>query len=121
MLTYIARRILIAVPTLLLASMLVFGLQELLPGDPAIILAGEERDPQVIAFIHEKYHLDDPLPVRYALWLGGVLKGDLGESIRFKEPVATLVLEKLPVTCELATETGEMKQGLVGNVPVPES
>jgi len=102
MLTYIARRILIVIPTLLFVSMIVFGLQQLLPGDPALILAGEDRDPQVIAYLHQKYHLDDPLPVRYARWLGGVMTGDLGESIKFKEPVGALVLQKLPVTCELA-------------------
>jgi peptide/nickel transport system permease protein len=102
MLTSIARRVLVIFPTLLFVSMLVFGLQLLLPGDPALILAGEDRDPQVIAYLHQKYHLDDPLPVRYALWLGGVMRGDLGESIRIKRPVAELVREKLPVTGELA-------------------
>jgi peptide/nickel transport system permease protein len=82
--------------------MIIFGLQQLLPGDPALALAGEERDPAVIAYLHQKYHLDEPLPVRYALWLGGVLRGDLGESIRINKPVLDLVLEKLPVTAELA-------------------
>jgi peptide/nickel transport system permease protein len=77
-------------------------LQQLLPGDPALALAGEDRSPAVIAFLHEKYHLDEPLPVRYWLWVKGVLTGDLGESIRIKRPVLDLVLEKLPVTAELA-------------------
>jgi peptide/nickel transport system permease protein len=102
MFTYLLRRLAIIVPTLLFVSMIIFGLQQLLPGDPALALAGEERDPAVIAFLHQKYHLDEPLPVRYALWLGGVLKGDLGESIRINKPVRELVLEKLPVTAELA-------------------
>src|ERR1700730_5712169 len=65
-------------------------------------LAGEDRDPSVIAFLREKYHLDQPLPVRYALWIGGVVQGDLGESIRIKRPVLDLICEKLPVTGELA-------------------
>jgi len=56
----------------------------------------------VIAFLRQKYHLDEPLPVRYLLWAKGVLAGDLGESIRIKRPVRDLVLEKLPVTAELA-------------------
>jgi peptide/nickel transport system permease protein len=73
-----------------------------LPGDPALALAGEDRDPAVIAYLPAKYHLDEPLPVRYALWLGGVLHGDLGESIRINKPVSELLLEKLPVTAELA-------------------
>ncbi len=67
--------------------MLIFGLQQLLPGDPAIVLAGEERDPNVVAYLREKLHLDEPLPVRYAYWLGGVLHGDLGESLRIQKPV----------------------------------
>ena len=65
-------------------------------------MAGEDRDPAVIAFLRQKYHLDDPLPVRYLLWVRGALSGDLGESIRIKRPVRDLVLEKLPVTAELA-------------------
>jgi peptide/nickel transport system permease protein len=100
--TFLLRRLLLIVPTLIFVSIIIFGLQQLLPGDPATALAGEERDPNVIAFIRAKYHLDQPLPVRYALWVGGVLHGDLGESIRIKQPVLDLVLEKLPVTAELA-------------------
>lgn len=102
MLAFLIRRLLIAVPTIFFVSILIFGLQQLLPGDPALALAGEERDPQVIAFLRHKYHLDEPLPVRYGLWLAGVLHGDLGESIRINKPVLDLVLEKLPVTAELA-------------------
>ncbi len=102
MLRFLARRLALAVPTLILASMIIFALQQLLPGDVATALTGEERDPQVIAFIREKYHLDEPLPVRYAYWAGGVLRGDLGESIRLQKPVSELIVEKLPVTLELA-------------------
>jgi peptide/nickel transport system permease protein len=100
--TFLLRRLALVLPTLFFVSLLVFGLQQLLPGDPALALAGEERDPAVIAFLRQKYHLDEPLPVRYVLWLRGVLSGDLGESIRIKRPVRDLVLEKLPVTAELA-------------------
>ncbi len=102
MLSYLLRRIAIILPTLFFVSVLIFGLQQLLPGDPALALAGEDRDPTVIAYLHHKYHLDEPLPLRYALWLGGVLQGDLGESIRINKPVLDLVVEKLPVTAELA-------------------
>src|SRR5258705_7468525 len=83
--------------------MLVFGLQQLLPGDPAIVLAGEDRDPAAVEYLREKLHLDKPLPVRYAYWIGGVLRGDLGESLRVQKPVVDLVLEKLPVTLQLAS------------------
>jgi peptide/nickel transport system permease protein len=99
---YLLQRLAQIVPTLFFVSILIFGLQQLLPGDPAMILAGEERDPTVIAHLHEKLHLDDPLPVRYLYWVGGVLEGDLGESQRIKKPVLELIAEKLPVTIELA-------------------
>src|SRR6478735_3341538 len=102
MLGFLARRLGTVVPTLVLVSMLIFSLQQLLPGDPAKILAGEEQDPTVIAYLHQKLHLDEPLPVRYAYWIGGVMRGDLGESIRSQQPVTELVLQKLPVTLELA-------------------
>src|SRR3954453_12396668 len=102
MLDFLLKRIAQLVPTLILVSMLIFGLQQLLPGDPAKILAGEEQPPQVIAYPHAKPHLDAPLPVRYAYWIGGVLRGDLGESVRNQQPVLDLVLQKLPVTVELA-------------------
>ena len=82
--------------------MLIFGLQQLLPGDPAVVLAGEDRDPTVVAYLREKMHLDEPLPVRYLYWIKGVLHGDLGESLRMQKPVLELILEKLPVTLELA-------------------
>lgn len=61
MLRYIANRVLIAIPTLLLVSIFVFMLQKLLPGDPILVLAGESRDPETIAFLREQYRLNDPL------------------------------------------------------------
>jgi peptide/nickel transport system permease protein len=102
MLRFLVHRLGTILPTVVLVSMLIFGLQQLLPGDPAKILAGEEQDPSVIAYLHKKLHLDEPLPVRYAYWIGGVLQGDLGESVRNQQPVLDLVLQKLPVTVELA-------------------
>ena len=60
MFAYLVRRIGSIVPTLIFVSMLIFGLQQLLPGDPAIVLAGEERDPNVVAYLREKMHLDEP-------------------------------------------------------------
>ncbi len=102
MLNYLLHRLATILPTLFFVSVLIFGLQQLLPGDPAMILAGEERDPTVIAHLHQKLHLDEPLPIRYLYWAGGVLKGDLGESVRIQKPVLELIVEKLPVTLELA-------------------
>ncbi len=103
MFAYLVQRLATIVPTLFFVSVLVFGLQQLLPGDPAVALSGEDRDPAVIAYLHAKLHLDEPLPVRYGYWAGALLHGDLGESIRVQEPVLDLILEKLPVTLQLAT------------------
>jgi peptide/nickel transport system permease protein len=102
MLDYLVRRLAAIVPTLFFVSILIFGLQQLLPGDPAIAMAGEERDPAAIAYLRAKFHLDDPLPVRYGYWLRDVLHGDLGDSVRIQRPVTQLIVEKLPVTVELA-------------------
>ena len=99
---FLVKRLAQILPTLVFVSMLIFGLQQLLPGDPAVILAGEDHDPNVVAYLRAKLHLDEPLPVRYAYWVDGVLHGDLGESVRTQQPVSGLVLQKLPVTIELA-------------------
>ena len=102
MLKFLLQRLATLVPTLFFVSVLIFGLQQLLPGDPAIALAGEERDPETIRYLRAKFHLDEPLPVRYWYWASGVLQGDLGESVRIQKPVTELILEKLPVTIQLA-------------------
>ncbi|WJY21531.1 ABC transporter permease [Fontisubflavum oceani] len=103
MLAFIGRRILIAIPTIILISVFVFTLQHLLPGDPILVLAGEERDPEVIEFLREKYRLNDPIPIQYLAWVGNALQGDLGISLRTNQPVLELIGEKLPVTLQLAT------------------
>ncbi|MBW8268610.1 ABC transporter permease [Caldovatus aquaticus] len=101
---WLARRLGQVVPTLLILSFLIFGLQQLMPGDPALILAGEERgDPQVLAQIRAELRLDRPLHEQYLHWLGDVLRGDFGFSWRIRMPVAELILQKLPVTAQLAT------------------
>ncbi|WP_428641550.1 ABC transporter permease [Roseibium sp.] len=102
MLSYIARRLVIAIPTLLLVSVFVFVLQKLLPGDPALVLAGEERDPEVLEFIREKYRLNDPVIYQYLYWMKAMLQGDLGISLRTHQPVTELIADKLPVTIQLA-------------------
>ncbi len=99
---FVVQRILTAVPTLLIVTIMVFAIQRALPGDPARILAGEQQDPEVIAFIRAKYRLDDPIPVQYLAWLGQLARGDLGRSLRTNEPVLGLIASKLPVTIELA-------------------
>src|SRR5262245_26979493 len=103
MLNYLLQRLATIIQTLFFVSVLLFGLQQLLPGDPAIAMAGEERDPETIRYLREKFHPDEPLPARYWYWLSGVLHGDLGDSVRIQKPVTELILQKLPVTIQLAT------------------
>jgi peptide/nickel transport system permease protein len=99
---YVARRLLVLVPTLAVVSVLIFGLQQLLPGDPALALAGEEHDPAAVAAIRAKYHLDRPLVVQYGIWISSAVRGDFGQSLRNRIPVSELLASKLPVTVELA-------------------
>ncbi|RCW20576.1 peptide/nickel transport system permease protein [Ciceribacter lividus] len=99
---YIGKRLLVAIPTLLIVSIFVFSLQKLLPGDPVLAMAGEERDPQVIEFLREKYRLNDPVVYQYGYWIANVLQGDFGMSLRTNQPVLELIGEKLPVTIQLA-------------------
>lgn len=102
MLALIVRRAVIALPTLLLVSLMVFALQRALPGDPFLVIAGEERDPQVIAHLRQLYRLDDPIVVQFFAWLGQVAQGDFGRSLRTGEPVLGLIWQKLGVTVQLA-------------------
>ena len=102
MLKLILRRMVVAIPTLILVSMIVFMLQKILPGDPVLTLAGEERDPAVLDYLRDKYRLNDPLPMQYVAWVTQVLQGDLGKSIRTDVPVTSLIAQKLPVTLQLA-------------------
>ena len=103
MFKFLLQRLATIVPTLFFVSILIFGLQQLLPGDPATALAGEDHDPNVIAYLRAKFHLDEPLYMRYFYWANGALHGDLGESVRIQKPVVDLILEKLPVTVQLAS------------------
>jgi peptide/nickel transport system permease protein len=98
---FLGKRLVQVLPTLLLVSILVFCLQQLMPGDPALMLAGEDHDPQVIAQIRTELWLDRSLPIQYLHWIGGVLQGDLGFSWRIRQPVLQLVATKLPVTLQL--------------------
>ena len=100
--SHLGGRFLQVLPTVLLVSILVFALQQLMPGDPAVVLAGEERgDATVLAQLRSELWLDRSLPMQYLHWIGNVLQGDLGFSWRIRQPVASLVLTKLPVTLQL--------------------
>ncbi|NGM18405.1 ABC transporter permease [Roseomonas stagni] len=101
---WLLRRIGQIIPTLIILSFMIFGLQQLMPGDPALILAGEERgDPLVLQQIREELKLDRPIVEQYLYWVGNVVQGDFGFSWRIRMPVTDLILQKLPVTIQLAT------------------
>ena len=102
MFSLILRRLLVAIPTLFLVSVIVFSMQKIMPGDPALMFAGEERDPAVLEVLRARYHLDEPMWIQYGYWIGGVLQGDLGHSLRTEVPVTTLIAQKLPVTLQLS-------------------
>ena len=102
MLSHLTRRILISIPTLILISIFVFALQKMLPGDPVLALAGEDRDPETLNRLRELYHLNDPVWQQYFHWASDALRGDLGISIRTGLPVSDMILQKLPVTIQLA-------------------
>ena len=103
MLRFIGRRLLVGLPTVILISIFVFLMQKLLPGDPVLALAGEDRNPEILEFLREKYRLNDPIYVQYFQWMGNALQGDLGMSLRTRQPVLELLGQKLPVTLQLAT------------------
>ena len=102
MLRYVGRRLIQAVPTLFLTTVGIFLLLHLVPGDPAAVLAGSDAPPDVVAALGREMGLDRPLPVQYALWLGRVLRGDLGVSYVNKFPVRELIAMRAPATLELA-------------------
>jgi peptide/nickel transport system permease protein/oligopeptide transport system permease protein len=103
---YVARRVLQLVPTLLAVSFLIFLMVRLIPGDPALLIAGENATPELIASIRERLGLDRPLFVQYATYLGHLLRGDLGTSLRTHRPVAEEVAVRLPATLQLAIAAG---------------
>lgn len=98
MLTHLLRRVAYLIPTLLLISAVVFILLRLMPGDPAVVLAGQDASPEIVADIRARFGLDQPILVQYVVYLKNVLAGDLGRSIRSKQPVAEEVASRLPAT-----------------------
>ncbi len=98
---YILRRLLLMVPVAFLVTILVFGLIRLSPGDPILIYAGEERDPVALDALRHEYGLDEPMPVQYVSWLTHALRGDLGRSLRTRQPVTEAIFERFPATFQL--------------------
>jgi len=101
MTAYVARRLALMLPVAFLVTIGVFLLTHLTPGDPALILLGEDRTPETIAAIHHQLGLDQPLYVQYAIWLGKIVHLDLGRSVITHQPVTIAIGERLPATFEL--------------------
>lgn len=101
MIGYVLKRLLVALPTLLLVAAAVFVLMRLVPGDPAQLQLGDAATPEAVADLRAAWGLDQPLPVQFALWLGRAAAGDLGRSITNGEAVAPLILDRFAVTAAI--------------------
>lgn len=101
MLKYIARRLLMTVPTFLIVAMVVFTLMRLVPGDPAAVMVGDLDDPTILAQVRRELGLEEPLPQQFAIWLGNVLRGELGASLMTGEDVLQAMLQRFRVTAQI--------------------
>jgi ABC-type dipeptide/oligopeptide/nickel transport system permease component len=103
MLTYLRRRLLLAVPVVLGVSVVVFSIVHLLPGDPVVaILSGANATPEQVAELRAQLRLEDPLAVQYLRFLGRAATGDFGRSIFSRRPVIDEIADQLPSTLQLA-------------------
>jgi peptide/nickel transport system permease protein len=101
-LAFLVRRLLLTIPILFIVSVICFSMINLIPGDPATVILGPEASEHAKEEMRNRLNLNEPVPVQYVDWLWGVLHGDLGESLIDDTPVSKLILERLPVTLELA-------------------
>ncbi len=101
MIGFVARRVLAVVPVLFVVAVIVFAILRAVPGDPAAVIAGDSATPEQVAALREKLGLEKPVVTQFAIWLGGVLRGDLGESYFFRKPVAELIAQRLEPTLAL--------------------
>ncbi|OSP54011.1 ABC transporter permease [Pseudoruegeria sp. SK021] len=102
MILYILKRLLSAIPVLLIVSVIAFVIIQLVPGDGASVIAGQDASIEEIEFVRNQMGLNEPWPLRLGGWMTGLLHGDLGYSYMLKRPVASAILERLPVTLSLA-------------------
>ncbi len=98
---FLTRRFLQMVPVLVFVSLIIFALINLIPGDAARLFLGEEATPDALAALRHQLGLDQPIHVQYLRWVGGMLQGDFGHSVKDNRPVLATLLQKLPVTAEL--------------------
>jgi peptide/nickel transport system permease protein len=101
-LAYVGARLVQAVPVLLLASIVIFGFIRLIPGDPAVALAGQNATPEQLDALRHRFGLDRSLPAQYLTWIGHAARGDLGMSYITQRPVAELIAQRIPATIQLA-------------------
>ncbi len=102
MIEFLSRRLAAALVTLVLATVVVFAIVEVLPGDPALVMLGTDARPDTLAALRAQYGFDQPLAVQYLHWIGGLLSFDLGASHAYGTPVARLIGDRLAVTLPLA-------------------
>ncbi len=105
MFAYLVGRVLSAIPILVLVAVFIFSLVNLTPGDPALLIAGDNATPAQVEQIRERLHLNEPLPARFAIWAGNALQLDLGVSIYSGQPVTKLIAQRIEPTFVLATVT----------------
>jgi peptide/nickel transport system permease protein len=105
MLAFIAKRVLSLIPVIVVVAIVVFLLLRLSPGDPAVVIAGDNADAAAIERIRTSLGLDQPLVTQFFIWAGSLLQGDLGISIFSKIPVTDLILQRLEPTVSLALTT----------------
>ncbi len=112
---YVSKRLLQLPIVLIVASILIFGLIHVTPGDPVQIMLGMETSPSAVTALREKFHLDEPLVTQYFIWVSNAIKGDLGESIRLNQPVIDIVASRFPISLGLAA--GAMGLALIIAIP----
>ena len=101
MLQYTIRRIFLSIPVLFGILLVTFVIARSIPGDPCRSILGEKATVEICERFSRDHGLDKPIPVQFAIYMGNILSGDFGESIRFSRPVTTILLERLPLTLEL--------------------
>jgi peptide/nickel transport system permease protein len=99
---YVVRRLLATIVVLFLVTLVSFSIMSMVPGDPAVVMAGVGASADQVQRIREQFGLDAPFPVRLGRWYGGLLQGDLGQSILLSRSVAQAIAERLPATLSLA-------------------
>ena len=102
MIQFVIRRLLSSIPVLVGILLVTFALARIVPGDPCTALLGEHANPVICGKFIARYGLDKPIPVQLGIFLGDVLKGDFGDSIRYQRPVSLMLVERLPTTIELS-------------------